>query len=310
MIMNKITKLWNYLLHNRNLLGLAILSRIAWLFPDKLFLKLLFRLHLGYPLNLDNPRTFSEKLQWLKLYNRRPEYTRMVDKYEVKKYVADLIGEEYIIPTLGVWDRVEDIDFATLPNQFVLKTTHSGGNTGVVICKDKATFDINACKKKLQKSLHDNIYKSLREWPYKNVKPRIIAEQFLSDDFNSDLPDYKFFCFDGVPHYCQVIKDRNSEETIDFYDTEWNLQEFIGLLATKHSNNEIDKPFNFKIMIVIARYLSRNIPFSRVDLYEINGKVYFGEITFFPASGFGKFSPHEWNYTLGNLIKLPEDKIC
>ena len=269
---------------------------------------------MGYELNLENPQIFSEKLQWLKLYNRRPEYTRMVDKYEVKKYVADIIGEEYIIPTLGVWDKVEDIDFDVLPNQFVLKTTHSGGNTGVVICKDKETFDIVACKKKLQQSLRDDVYKSLREWPYKNVKRRIIAEQFLSDDNNSDLPDYKFFCFDGEPLYCQVIKDRNTKETIDFYDLEWNLQEFIGLLGPnsqiKHSAINIEKPSNYKAMIEIARSLSCNIPFLRVDLYEINGKIYFGEMTFFPASGLGKFSPDDWNYTLGHLINLPNHKIC
>lgn len=305
-----ISKIYNYI-KKPNLLGISILSRFAPIIPDKQYLKWRFRLEMGYKLNLDNPQTFSEKLQWLKLYNRKPEYTQMVDKFAVKEYVANIIGEEYIIPTLGVWDKFEDIDYDKLPNQFVLKTTHGGGGGGVVICRDKAKFNIENTKSKLEKSIKTCIYKSLREWPYKDVKRRIIAEEYLECIGNTDLVDYKFYCFNGQPLYCQVIKDRNSEETIDFFDQHWRHQEFYGLNpksnpnAIKQSINDIPRPSNYEIMINIASKLSNNIPFARVDLYNIEGKIYFGEITFFPASGYGVFTPSGWDDKLGNLIKLP-----
>lgn len=284
-----------------------LLCRIAPILPDKLFLECLFRLRMGYKLNLDNPKTFSEKLQWLKLYNRKPEYTQMVDKYEVKKYVANIIGNEYIIPTLGVWDRFDDIDLDKLPNQFVLKTTHGGGNNGVVICRDKSKLDKDAARKRLNKSLRMSIYDLLKEWPYKDVKRRIIAEEYLECIGNTDLVDYKFYCFNGQPLYCQVIKDRNSKETIDFFDQEWNHQVFYGLNPKAiQSSYPIDRPINYDKMVEVASKLSHNIPFARVDLYNIEGKIYFGEITFFPASGFGVFTPSEWDRKLGNLIKLPK----
>lgn len=261
---------------------------------------------MGYTLDLDNPQTFSEKLQWLKLYNRKPEYTQMVDKYAVKKYVANIIGEEYIIPTLGVWDRFEDIDFDKLPKQFVLKTTHDGGSYGIVICKDKDVFDYKAAKKTINRSLRRCSYKVMREWPYKNVKRQIIAEEYLECMGNTDLIDYKFYCFNEQPLYCQVIKDRNSKETIDFFDQEWNHQVFYGLNPKAiQSSYPIDRPINYDKMVEVASKLSHNIPFARVDLYNIGGKIYFGEITFFPASGFGVFTPSEWDYKLGEWIKLP-----
>lgn len=301
----------HYIKHPSSTLA-AIIQRMSFLFPnDKLYLKILFRLRMGYALDLDNPQTFCEKIQWLKLFNRKPEYTQMVDKYAVKKYVANIIGEEYIIPTLGVWDRFEDIDFDKLPKQFVLKTTHDGGSYGIVICKDKDVFDYKAAKKTINRSLRRCSYKVMREWPYKNVKRRIIAEEYLECIGNTDLVDYKFYCFNGQPLYCQVIKDRNSKETIDFFDQHWRHQEFYGLNpksnpnAIKQSIIDIPRPSNYEIMINIASKLSNNIPFARVDLYNIEGKIYFGEITFFPASGFGVFTPSEWDYKLGNLIKLP-----
>ncbi|MBP3670725.1 MAG: hypothetical protein J6J06_02035 [Bacteroidaceae bacterium] len=309
--MDKIKKLIHCILYDRSRLLLAVVKRIGRLLPDKLYLKILFRLYMGYPLNLDNPQTFSEKLQWLKLYNRRPEYTQMVDKYEAKKYVASIIGDEYIIPTLGVWNNVDEIDFDSLPNQFVIKTTHGGGSGGVVICRDKAKFDIEACKRKLKQSMRHNIYYSYREWPYKNVKPRIIAELYISDNVHDDLPDYKFYCFDGVPKYCQVIKDRNTHETIDFFDTEWSHQNFCGLIQLddikKISNSvqAVNKPINYREMIECARKLSADIPFSRIDMYNIQEKFFFGEITFYPASGLGQFYPQEWDYKLGKMIELP-----
>lgn len=305
-----INKLYHYK-KNPKLLGIAILSHLAPIIPDKQYLKWMFRLEMGHKLNLKNPKTFCEKIQWLKLYNRKPEYTQMVDKFAVKEYAANIIGNEYIIPTLGVWDRFEDIDFDKLPNQFVLKTTHGGGNTGVVICRDKSKLDRNVARKRLNKSLQISLYDQLREWPYKDVERRIIAEEYLGCIGNTDLIDYKFYCFNGQPLYCQVIKDRNSKETIDFFDQEWNHQVFYGLNLygrnpkAIQSSYPIDRPINYDKMVEVASKLSHNIPFARVDLYNIGGKIYFGEITFFPASGYGMFTPSEWDYKLGNLIKLP-----
>ena len=275
--------------------------------PDKTYIKWMYRLNMRKKLNLKNPQTFSEKLQWLKLYNRRPEYTTMVDKYAVKGYVANIIGNKYIIPTLGIWDRPEDIDWDTLPNQFVLKTTHGGGNTGVVICKNKATFDKEKAIEKLRKSLQQDIYRTLREWPYKNVPRRILAEQYIEPRPSvKDLPDYKWFCFDGEPRYCQVIQDRTTNETIDFFDIDWNHQEFVGLNpAAVPAADTPAKPADLETQIKIARELSKNIPFSRVDLYGIDTETYFGEITLYPASGFGNFRPDQYNDMLGSMIKLP-----
>jgi len=289
------------------------LDKTAILFPDKLFLELKFRLMMGQKLDLKNPKTFNEKLQWLKLYNRKPEYTTMVDKYAVKQYVADKIGEEYIIPTLGVWDKPEDIDWDFLPNQFVLKTTHGGGGCGVVICKDKSTFDITNAIKQLKKSLKQDIFLSLREWPYKNVPKRIIAETYIKSSLqqscSEDLTDYKFFCFDGYPKYCQVIRDRRSMETIDFYDMEWNHMPFIGINPVygngfRNGIHPVHKPEYLMEMINVCKIISKDTSFSRIDLYFIDNKIYFGEITFFPAGGIGKFTPDIWDYKLGDLLVL------
>ena len=308
--MSKITTAINLFKHNRGEFFASILMNLNFLFSDKLYLTLLFRCKMGYWMNWKNPKTFSEKLQWLKLYDRRPEYTTMVDKYAVKEYVAKIIGEEYIIPTLGVWDRLEDIDWDSLPKKFVLKTTHGGGSCGVVICKDKDTFNKTDAITKLSKSLSHCIYKSLREWPYKNVDKKIIAEKLLEDSItiqnNTDLSDYKFYCFNGEPIYCQVIRARRSKETIDFYDMKWNHMPFVGLNpVVTNGLNPVTKPICLSKMVDICGQLSIGIPLSRIDLYVINDKIYFGEITFYPASGFGKFTPIQWNVKLGQMIKLP-----
>lgn len=288
----------------------GLLHRTAKIWSDKLYLQLLYYFEMGKKLELKNPQTFTEKLQWLKLYNRKPEYTTMVDKYAVKEYVANKIGKEYIIPTLGIWNRLDDIDWETLPNQFVLKTTHGGGSGGVVICKDKAILNRQDVCQKLQRSLNSDIYINMREWPYKDVPKRIIAEKFMMEAHSQmddgDLADYKFYCFNGEPTYCQVIRDRRTKESIDFYDMEWNHMPFVGLNpVVNNGGTPVVKPLKLTTMIEICRKLSQNIPFARVDLYVIDDKVYFGEITFFPASGIGIFEPKEWNEKLGNLINLP-----
>jgi len=262
---------------------------------DTLYIKLKWKLSMDYPLNLDNPTTFSEKLQWLKLHDHNPDYIKMVDKVEAKKYVASIIGEEFIIPTIGVYNTVEEINFDELPNQFVLKCTHD--SNGMVICKDKKTFDIDRAKEKLKKGLGQSYYCLNREWPYKNVKPRIIAEQFMSEDEQkAELKDYKWFCFNGEPEYLFIATDRftNGEQTkFDFYDSSFNHLPIIN--GHPNASVEIKKPESFEHMKEIAARLSQNIPHVRVDLYDIKGKIYFGELTFYHWSGFMPFDPHEWD---------------
>lgn len=290
--------------NNPTKLVLSLVMRFNFLFPDKLYLKILYRLMMGRKLNLNNPKTFNEKLQWLKLYDRKPEYTQMVDKYEAKKYVASIIGEEYIIPTLGVWDKFEDIDFDSLPNQFVLKTTHGGGGSGVVICKDKTKFNIVDCKKRLNRSMKQNIYKTLREWPYKNIKPRIIAEEYIGTG-GDYINDYKLFCFDGEPKAILIANGRfvEPETYFDYFDMDFNHFPFKQGGPNYHSKIEVPPLFNE--MKDIAKKLSKGLAHVRIDLYEFKGNLKFGEITFFDSSGFEKFEPKEWAVTFGDWIKLP-----
>ena len=281
-----------------------IIRRLVLLFSrfysDRKFLEALFPLRVGYKLNLDNPKTFNEKLQWLKLYDRKPKYTQMVDKVEAKKYVANIIGEEYIIPTLAVYDRVEDIDFDALPNQFVLKCTHDSG--GVVICHDKSKFDKKVALKKLAKALKVNYYYRNREWPYKNVRPRIVAEQYITDGYEWGLRDYKFYCFKGYPKVMFIGKDRQKEPKFNFYDMEFNKLPFMR--GYPNFNEEIEKPEGWDEMVKMAGKLSKDIPQLRVDFYNVNGKIFFGELTFFPGSGMVPFNPIEWDYKLGEMISL------
>ena len=226
----------------------------------------------------------------------------MVDKYEAKKYVADLIGDEYIIPTLGVWDRVEDIDFESLPNQFVLKCTHDCG--GLVICRDKSELNIEEAKKKLKKALKNNFYYLYREWPYKNVKRKILAEEYMEDSLTGDLRDYKFFSFNGSVKIMLICSNRNKSVKVDFYNK--NFEHLDCRLVYPNSTVEIKKPQTYDKMWELAEKLSKNMPELRVDFYEVNGKIYFGELTFFPAAGFGKFEPEKWDSILGNWLELPQ----
>lgn len=273
---------------------------------DKKFLKILYMVRMNKKLDLTNPNTFTEKLQWLKIHDRKKNYTSMVDKYEVKKYVANIIGDNYIIPTIDVYDRFDEIDFEAMPQQFVMKCTHDSG--GLVIVRNKNELNICEARKKINKCLKRNFYYNFREWPYKDVRPRIIIEKYMQNSDEQELKDYKFYCFNGEPKYCQVIADRQVEETIDFYDMNWKHQAFNGLNNCPMARKKHDKPKTFNKMKKFAKELSHGIAFVRVDFYEINDKLYFGEITFFPAGGFGEFSPKEWDKRLGDMINLDKDK--
>lgn len=274
---------------------------------DELFLKKQFKNVFGYELNLDSPETFNEKLQWLKLYNRKAEYTTFVDKYEVKQYVSDTIGAEYLIKNIGVWDKFEEIDFSKLPNQFVLKCTHDSG--GLIICKNKEKLNLEKARKKINQALKRNYYYQNREWPYKNVKPRIICEEYMSDEKQQDLLDYKFLCYNGKVEASFVCSERRSNNglAVDFFDRDWNH------IPVKRHYRNADivpmKPINYDIMIKLAEKLSRDIPFVRVDFYEINERIYFGEMTFYPGSGFEEFTPKEYDYFFGKKLKLPERSL-
>lgn len=271
--------------------------------PDKMYLQQYYAQNMGYYMDFNNPKTFSEKLQWLKLYNRKPIYSKMVDKATAKKYAASIIGEKFIIPTLGVYNSFDDIDFDILPRQFVMKCTHDSGC--VAICKDKSSFDIQNARNLIEEGLLRNWYLLGREWPYKLVTPRIIVEQFINDGGN-ELKDYKFFCFNGKPVYCQVISNRSSEMAIDFFDEKWIHQPFHEPHNYPFCNKRIEKPVNYELMLVLASKLSQGHPFLRVDFYDVGDKVYFGELTFFPTNGIGGFDPQEWDYKLGQMINLPK----
>lgn len=280
-----------------------LFNKLAKIIPDEKFLQWKFRLMMGQKLDLENPKTFNEKLQWLKLNNRRPEYTKMVDKVDAKEYVASIIGKEYIIPTLGVYSSFEEIDFDKLPNQFVLKCTHDSGC--LIVCKDKSKLDKKAAKRLFDKGLKRNFYYQTREWPYKNVKPRIIAEKYMAEADNGDLKDYKFFCFNGKVKVLKIDFDRFIEHRANYFDRELNLLPFGEVVCPPNFNKKLERPENFDKMLQIAETISSSIPpFVRVDLYNSNGKIYFGEITFYPASGMGKFTPEEWDEIFGDWLDL------
>lgn len=282
-----------------------ILSNIGWKVhvPDEVLLRRLYQIQMGQDLNLENPVLYTEKLQWLKLFDHRPEYTRMVDKYAVKEYIAKTIGPEFVIPLLGVWNRVEDIDFNILPRQFVLKTTHDSG--GIIVCRDKNSLDISKAKKKLQYHMKRNYYTRNREWPYKNVPHRIIAESYMEDSKQKELRDYKFFTFGGEPRVLYIAQGRgNQRETVaDFFDMDFNHLPF----TIDHDMAMVppEKPINFELMKALAAKLSAGTPQLRVDFYEVDGKVYFGEMTFFHCSGMAPFHPEQWDRIFGDWVTLP-----
>lgn len=294
------------LLHNRRHFVFAIFRRIPWIIPnDELYLKVYYWLVMKESLDLDNPQTYNEKLQWLKLYDRKSEYTQMVDKYEVKKYVANIIGSQYIIPNLGVWNKPGEIDWNMLPNQFVLKTNHDGGGNGIVVCKDKETLNKRKALRELNHSFRRNTFLIGREWPYKNVRKRIIAETYLEDSVYHELRDYKFYCFDGKVKVVLITSGRGSGHTMmNYYDDQFNMLDLNQ--GYPHIDGCVLKPKNFEEMKMIASALSKGIPQVRVDLYEVNGRVYFGEITFFDSGGTGAFHPKKWDEIFGGWICLPK----
>lgn len=271
--------------------------------PDEPYLRWMFWARMGTRLNLEDPQTFNEKLQWLKLYDRKPEYTVMVDKYLVRDYIAQTIGEEYLIPLLGVWDNPEEIDFDALPQQFVLKCNHNSG-LGMCICKDKETLDIPKVKQELKKGLRQDYYLTGREWPYKNVPRKIICEKYMSDGNTAGLTDYKFYCFDGEVKMVMLATDRfvAGKTRFDYFDREFNHLPFTW--GEPNSETLPPKPDEFGKMLKIAEILSKDIPHVRVDLYLSDYQIYFGELTFFDGSGFDEIEPVGWDYKIGSWLGL------
>lgn len=293
-------------------LPIGIILRYAHLFHDqKALVKGLYWMAFGKLPNLKCPKTFNEKMQWLKLYDHNPLYHKLVDKYEVKEYVASKIGEHYVVPTLGVWDTFEEIDFETLPSKFVLKTTSGGGNTGVVICRDKSSFNFVEAQRKLELSAKNDIFKTMGEWVYKDVRPRFIAEELLEVGKGDDLVDYKIFCFNGEPKVLFYASNRQNAEHkppfFDYYDMQFNK---LKVQSKGHKNSPLLlKPFpEFEQMKDFASKLSKGIPFVRVDFYLVDHTVYFGELTFYHDSGLVPFIPEEYDSIFGSYIEIDSDR--
>lgn len=283
-----------------------ILKKIKYamrIIPDRAYIQMYYFAHFKKFCNLKNPKTYNEKLNWLKLHDKNPIYTRIVDKFEAKEYVKDIIGDQYIIPTLGVWDNFDDIDFDELPQQFVLKCTHD--SEGLVIVKDKDKLDKEMAKNKIESALKQNFFYIGREWPYKNVKPRIIAEKYMEDHIDGELRDYKFFCFDGEPKAMFVASDRASDNVkFDYFDLNFNHLDIKQKYP--HAEQPLRKPVTFEKMIELSKVLSKGFPHVRVDFYEVDGQLYFGELTFYHFSGYMPFEPNKWDKIFGDWIKLPQ----
>ena len=285
---------------------MKLFRKLSRLIPDRIYLQIVYFKHFRRFINFNNPKTFNEKIQWLKLNYRNEEYTKLVDKYRVKQYITKLMGEEYVIPTLGVWNNVDDIDFKSLPEKFVLKCNNDSG--GIVICKNKKDFDEAKAKSFLKERLKNNGYWYGREWPYKNVKPCIIAEKYMEDSISKDIKDYKFFCFNGSMEFFDIDIDRFIEHRANYYDRNGNFLPFGKTYCPPDYTKKIEMPKNLDKMIELAETISHNTVLSRIDFYEIDGQVYFGEITFYPGSGFSPFTDEKWDYKLGDMIDLPNIK--
>ena len=283
----------------------AILRRIGRVMPDRLYLKWIYYLETGNHLNLTHPERYNEKLQWLKLYYRDSFWTQMADKYRVKELVREKVGEQYIVPTIAVWNSPHEINWGALPNKFVLKTNHDSGNNGVFIVRDKSKISIVELTRKISKSLNRDTSVKGREWPYKDIQRCVFAEQYL-EDATGELRDYKFFCFNGVVKYLFIATERQSgvEVKFNYFDADFND---IGIVQYHPmSDKKIEKPRLFEQMKELAAKLSKGLPEVRVDLYEVDGRIYFGEYTFFHHDGTVPFHPDKWDYIWGEQIHLPE----
>lgn len=293
----------SFYIQKPNVFLASILQQFGHWLPDRLYIKWMYRLKMKRKLDLENPKRFTEKLQWLKLYDHNPLYKTIVDKYEAKSYIANLIGIDYIIPTIGIWNKIEEIDWATMPDRFVLKTTNGGGGTGVVICKDKARFDVNKAVLALRKSSRIDLYKLQREWPYKDVAPRIIAEEYMEDE-SGELRDYKFYCFNGEPKVMLLASNRFTEHNFNYFDMQFNLLPIHSSVGGK-SEVVFQRPDSFEEMIELSRKLSRGFAHVRVDLYCVNQKVYFGELTLYDSSGYDNLSSDAVDLLWGSWLHLP-----
>lgn len=291
-------------LERPNLIFLDVLGRFSHNMSDEIYLKWRFFFETGHRLNLGRPESFNQKLQWLKLNSREDWLTNMVDKYKAKQIVAEKIGNEYIIPTYARWDNPDKLIIDDLPQSFVLKTNHDSG--GVVICKDKRDFDLENAQSILRKSYHRDYYMAGREWPYKNIKRCVFAEKYISDS-NGELYDYKFFCFNGKVRFLKVDFDRWTEHHANYYSPEWKLLPFGEASFPPNPDKNVIRPANLEEMVRLAETLAENIPFVRIDFYDIDGKIYFGEFTLYPASGFGKFTPARYDRLIGEMLILPEN---
>ncbi len=280
--------------------------RFAPLFPEKMYLKVLFKNRMNSKLDLKNPKTFSEKLQWLKLYDRKPEYATMVDKAEVKKYISEKLGEEYLIPTIGIYESVAEIPFDDLPEKFIIKCTHDSGS--VFICDKKKDINFDEIKTKLTQNLKTPFFYCSGEWVYKNVKPQVIVEEFISDENGNSPVDYKFFCFNGVMEIFKIDYNRFTKRAANYYNKKCELLEIGKVNSIPDPTIKLDLPDNFKEMVEITEKLSKGIPFLRVDLYSVNNRIYFGELTFYPSSGIEAFVGDGDNI-MGDLLILPKRKF-
>jgi len=297
--MASLKKRLDYIKSDRNNLRMMLLKKVSPLLSDEKYLSIIVKWGCGYKPNLKNPQTFNEKLTWLKLNFRNPILTQMADKYAVKRIVAKIIGEEYVVPNYGVWDSYDQIDFSNLPEQFVLKGTHDSG--GAFVCKDKDLFNFKEVGKCLTRNLKRDFYYAGREWPYKDIPHRIIADKFLDDHTGAELRDYKFWCFNGKPYFMYItIKGENVYE--NFYDMDFNPA-LINHGFPRHQP-EFEKPKCFDLMKELATKLSQGLPFVRVDFFQVDNRVYFGEYTFFDWGGKRAFTEYETDLYLGSLINL------
>lgn len=300
-------KILSYLRHPKNIVY-AFLFHSHGFLSDELCIRMQYRLYLGRKLNLKNPKRFTEKLQWLKLYYHNPIIPSLVDKITVKDYISQLIGDSHIIKTYGTWNSFDEIDFNKLPGQFVLKTNHIGGGDGIILCKDKSSLDKENAREVLSRCLRINMYNSTREWPYKTIKPQIIAEQLLETSDGMDLQDYKFYCFDGIPKVLLIASNRYSSHNYNYLDMDFNPLPIVSVCGKPIDVSQLKKPDNFEELKHIAATLSKGFPHVRVDLYSVDNKAFFGELTFFDSSGYDNMSSDVTDLEWGKWITLPDKK--